>query len=251
MHFDRRQALGSLAAGLTAGSLLTGRTVQPAAAATPDGVCVLWPQLDEGPYYFDPHLVRSDIAEGRPGAPLKLTLKVLELGSCKPLANARVDIWHADARGIYSGYASQGDKRDISTAGQKYLRGTQATDADGAVVFNTIYPGWYPGRTPHIHVKAFLESKMVVTGQAFFPDDFSAKIYRGTAPYSARPTPDTNNATDGIYQTGEKDGGGTVLALADEGGVIQARLTIAVDRSGEAARKAEGWAQYLWSLLGR
>ena len=209
------------------------------------GTCVLWPQLDEGPYYFDPKQVRSDITGGHTGVPLKLMIKVQEFGSCKPVANARVDIWHADAGGIYSGFAGQGDKRNVSTKGETYLRGTQMTDADGLVTFTTLYPGWYPGRTPHIHVKAFLGKKMVVTGQAFFPDAFSAKIYHDKQPYSARPVADTTNGTDGIFGDGEKHGGGTLLALTETGGGVEGKLTISVDTSGEAARKAEGWGGYL------
>lgn len=252
MQFSRRQAIGSLIASAASCSLApaTARAQQaPAAASGPDGICILWPQLEEGPYYFDPNLKRADISEGRPGAPVKLVLKILELGSCKPLANARVDVWHADASGIYSGYSGQGDKHDTSTKGQTYLRGTQTTDENGVVTFNTIYPGWYSGRTPHIHVKGFLDQKTVVTGQAFFPDDFSARVYRETQPYASRPVPDTTNKTDGIFRDGEKEGGGTVLALVNEGGIIQASLTISVDRSG-AARNAQGWGRTLWKWLG-
>jgi len=249
MQLSRRHALMGFVTGLATVSLDWLLGTAPASAA--DGTCVLWPQLDEGPYYFDTKLVRADITEGRPGAPLKLNLLVVESGPCKPMAGIRVDVWHADAGGIYSGYSGQGDKRDTSTRGEKYLRGTQVTDASGAVVFNTIYPGWYPGRTPHIHVKAFLADKMVVTGQAFFPDEFSAKVYREKAPYSVRPVPDTTNKTDGIYQDGQTEGGGTVLAMAEEVGVIQARLTISIDQTGDTAGKAEGWGHYFMRLLGR
>ena len=243
MPVSRRQVVTGLAAALTLPPLAVWRAVGPAAAG--EGTCVLWPQLDEGPYYFDPKQVSRDITGGRPGLPLKLTIKVQEFGSCKPFANARVDIWHADAGGIYSGYSGQGDKQDVSTKGETYLRGTQITDAGGEVTFNTIYPGWYPGRTPHIHVKAFLGNKMVVTGQAFFPDAFSARIYHAKAPYSARPAADTTNAVDGIFGDGEKNGGGTVLALTEAGGGVEGRLTISVDATGQAARKAEGWGRYL------
>ena len=255
MKLSRRQALASLvtasAGQIPLAAIGFADTAPPSAANGPDGVCVLWPQMVEGPYYFDPKLVRQDIAEGRPGAPVKLVLKIVEFGSCKPLANVRIDVWHADADGIYSGYNGQGDHRDTSTKGQSYLRGTQMAGLDGSVMFSTIFPGWYPGRTPHIHIKAMLDDKTIVTGQAFFPDAFSERIYRGATPYSTRPVPDTTNATDGIYQNGEKDGGGIVLALAEEGSVIVAALTIAVDRIGGAARKSQSWGDRLREVFGR
>jgi protocatechuate 3,4-dioxygenase beta subunit len=242
MRVSRRHVVTGLVAALAV-PLALWRAAGTAKAGI--GTCVLWPQLDEGPYYFDPKQVRSDITEGRAGVPLTLTIKVQEFDSCKPLANARVDIWHADAGGIYSGYPGQGDKQNVSTKGQHYLRGTQITGANGEVTFNSIYPGWYPGRTPHIHVKAFLGNKMVVTGQAFFPDTFSARIYHDKAPYSARPVADTTNAADGIFGEGEKNGGGTILAMSEVGAGVEGRLTISVDSTGQAARKAEGWSGYL------
>ncbi len=223
---------------------------QPAAATAPDGVCTLWPQVDEGPYYFDPHLVRTDITDGRPGAPVTLTFKLIELGSCRPLSNVRIDIWHADAGGVYSGFVGQGDQHNVSTTGKAYLRGSQMTDASGVATFKTIYPGWYPGRTPHIHVKAFFEDKTLVTGQAFFPDEFSTRVYKERAPYKSRPVADTTNATDGIFQDGNKSGGGIVLALTDAGGIIQAALTIAVDRFGKAAQRSQGWFGTLLRVIG-
>jgi hypothetical protein len=41
-------------------------------------------------------------SEGRPGIPFTLHIDVVEVGTCKPIANAAVDIWHCDAAGIYS-----------------------------------------------------------------------------------------------------------------------------------------------------
>ncbi len=222
-----------------------------AAAEQPAGMCILQPQAVEGPYYFDPSQVRSDIAEGMPGAAVKLVLHVVDAQGCAALPGLRVDIWHADARGVYSGYSGQGDARDISSKGATYLRGTQMTGSDGRVTFRTIYPGWYPGRTPHIHLKVFLDKTTLVTGQNYFPDDLSAKIYRERAPYSARPVADTSNARDGIFMDGARDGGGTVFAIESEGDLIVASLLIGVDRTGSAARKAGGWGDELRRLIGR
>ncbi len=222
-----------------------------AAAEQPAGLCVLQPQAVEGPYYFDPNQVRRDIAEGVPGAPVKLVLQIVDAQGCAPLSSLRVDIWHADARGIYSGYSGQGDRRDVSTKGATYLRGTQITGSDGRVTFRTIYPGWYPGRTPHIHLKVFLDRTTLVTGQCYFPDDVSAKIYRERAPYSARPVADTSNARDGIFNDSLRDGGGTVFAMESEGDLVVASLLIGVDRTGSAARKAGGWSDYMRHLIGR
>ena len=98
----------------------------------------------EGPFYFDPKLVRSDITEGKQGAPLSLTLQILEANDCAPVPDTRVDVWHTDALGLYSGYEQQ---QTGSSEGETFLRGTRLTGGDGEVRFTTIYPGWYPGRT--------------------------------------------------------------------------------------------------------
>ena len=80
----------------------------------------------------------------------------MEAGSCAPIAGAMVDIWHTDGYGRYSGFRGQGSD-GADTTGETFLRGTQVTDGDGLVEFETIYPGWYPGRTAHIHFKAYTE----------------------------------------------------------------------------------------------
>jgi protocatechuate 3,4-dioxygenase beta subunit len=149
-------------------------------------VCFLTPQSIEGPFYLEPRLVRAQIAEGRPGVPLRVDLRVIDGATCKPTAGARVDIWHADAQGIYSGYEGQGDKENLSTVGQKFLRGTQFADGKGAVSFETIYPGWYTGRATHIHFKVYLDKQTVLTGQMYFPDAINEFIYANIPAYAGR-----------------------------------------------------------------
>ena len=107
--------------------------------------CVLAPEQTEGPYYVDDQKVRRDITEGKAGVPLDLLLTVVDASTCRPLRGAAVDVWHCDAAGVYSGV--QGNTRS-------FLRGIQRTNAKGLALFETIYPGWYPGRTVHVHVRS-------------------------------------------------------------------------------------------------
>ena len=148
--------------------------------------CVLTPEAGEGPFYLDPKLQRSDITSGQAGAPLQLALQVVRAGDCATLANARVDVWQADALGLYSGYEKQSGVGGISTkaaAGQQYLRGTQFTDTAGNVRFRTIFPSWYGGRTPHVHFKVFLGGNEVVASQIFFPDEITREVFAQWQPY--------------------------------------------------------------------
>ena len=127
--------------------------------------------------------------------------------ACKPLPDARVDIWHADASGIYSGY--RGQPGNISTEGETFMRGTQFADANGIVEFRTVYPGWYPGRTTHIHFKVFLDQASVLTGQIFFPDEVSDQVYATVAPYNERSARrDTTNEQRPHRPTGDRRLGG-------------------------------------------
>jgi protocatechuate 3,4-dioxygenase beta subunit len=147
--------------------------------------CKLYPEETQGPYYRNVDLFRRDITEGRPGVRLTLAMQVLRESGCDPIRGVDVEIWHANARGLYS------------EAGT-FLRGTQTTDGNGAVRFETIYPGWYPGRTTHVHFKVHLPGGSVVTSQMYFPEEITAAVY-ATAPYDARPHKDTSNAADPIY----------------------------------------------------
>lgn len=153
--------------------------------------CTLTPEQTEGPYYVDVGSIRNDIREDRAGVLLHLGLRIRDAHSCVPFPNAVVDIWHADADGDYSGF---GD----APPGSTFLRGAQVTDTDGIVEFVTIYPGWYPGRTPHIHVKVHLDRSTLLTTQVYFHDGLSEAVYEHE-PYSARGPADRTNAQDGIF----------------------------------------------------
>ncbi|BAY45122.1 dioxygenase subfamily protein [Scytonema sp. HK-05] len=170
-------------------------------------MCVVRPEQTEGPYFVDEKLKRSDIrsdpSDGsvKDGVPLKLTLRVSGISStgCMPNAGAIVDIWHCDALGVYS------DVNDpsFSTVGKKFLRGYQVTDANGTVEFTTIYPGWYQGRTVHIHFKVRTTTtsgqRYEFTSQLYFDDSITDRVH-AQAPYASKGQRTFKNPQDGIFQ---------------------------------------------------
>jgi protocatechuate 3,4-dioxygenase beta subunit len=158
--------------------------------------CVLTPEMTEGPYYLTGEPERRDVTEGKAGTPLRLQLTVADATRCTPIPGAVVEIWHADAQGVYSGFGAGASNRT-------FLRGSQVADANGVATFDTIYPGWYQGRAAHIHMKA-RQSKaasQVHTGQMFFDEAVNDAVYGG-GPYAGRAGRRTLNAQDGIYQGG-------------------------------------------------
>jgi len=182
---NRRTAVGVLG-GLVFGTVAAVRGRRALAQA----VCTLTPEQIEGPFYLDQARIRDAISEGKPGVPLQLMLRVLEASaSCAPIPQAAVDVWQCDALGIYSGYEgaaiAPGHVEPVDD--KTFLRGTQLTDAAGAVRFRTIYPGWYSGRTPHVHLKLRVGAKAVTT-QLYFPDEVTNAVY-ARAPYDRHPSP--------------------------------------------------------------
>ncbi|MCW3063070.1 MAG: intradiol ring-cleavage dioxygenase, partial [Solirubrobacterales bacterium] len=171
-----------------------------ATRATAASCVVLDPEVTAGPYWIANHLTRRNIAGGLAGLPLRLQFTVENVSTCKPITGADVEIWHANAVGVYSGFGAGAGSRT-------FLRGHQKADAHGRVLFDTIYPGWYRGRTPHIHLKVHVGGNVVHTGQVFFPDRTSDAVYRSSA-YKSHGQPDTTNARDMIYA---QAGGSTAL----------------------------------------
>ena len=210
-RISRRQALGALGT-VSLGALLGAcgnadrkvattdggsATVEPKTSPASSlaekldaaGACAQTAEQTEGPYYFDADAIRSDIREDRDGTVLTLALRVREADGCTPIENAIVDIWHCDAGGVYSGF-DDGE-------GERFLRGAQATNADGIARFTTIYPGHYQGRTVHIHVKVHLDRRTVLTTQLYFDDGVSDRVFAGGG-YSGAEGRQRNDS-DGIF----------------------------------------------------
>ena len=185
------------------------------ASAKPTASCVLKPQQTEGPYFVDEKLNRSDIRSDpsdnsvKQGVPLRLAFQVSRIdgSSCVPVQGAIVDIWQCDALGVYSDVTDP----SFNTVGKKFLRGYQVTDANGTVEFVTIYPGWYPGRTVHIHFKIRTNSasqqSYEFTSQLYFDDALTDQIH-AQPPYAAKGQRTLKNDQDDIFQ-----GGGEQLML--------------------------------------
>jgi protocatechuate 3,4-dioxygenase beta subunit len=193
--------------------------------------CVVTPAQTEGPYFVDEKLNRADIrpdpTNGKvsAGAPLDLEIRVYRVanGACTPYQNAMVDIWQCDAMGLYS------DVRDtngfFNTAGQKFLRGYQLTDASGIAKFTTIYPGWYQGRTVHIHFKVRSSTGARVaefTSQLYFDDAVTDKVL-AQAPYNTKSGSRTRNERDGLFGRGGRQ---LMLTVGERGAGYHAAFDI-------------------------
>jgi protocatechuate 3,4-dioxygenase beta subunit len=218
---------GPSASGRAAGSPATTTATSHAAPATtsapprpsaagllgPPAPCQPTPATIAGPTWFDAHVVRSDVRDGKPGMELDLTLRVVKAAGCAPVAGAVVDLWQADAGGVYSGFAGSGSGDGGAPDGQdqygkpqskatdpgRALRGTQDTGPDGVVQFTTIYPGWYPTRTPHLHVEVHVGGATVLTTQLFFDDAVSDRVYASNPAYQQHGQRDTRNGTDPFF----------------------------------------------------
>ena len=176
----------------------------------------------------------------KPGERLALALMVNDVtgGQCRPLEGATVDVWQCDAQGIYSGV--QDGRVGFNTVGQKFLRGVQTTNAKGLALFTTIYPGWYPGRTVHIHFKVRAKAPAGAyefTSQWYFDEALNEKIL-ADARYAKPGRRDTTNATDGIY----KNSGGDQLLLAPLATAdgLAASYAIGLDLADAAVGRADG-----------
>ena len=154
---------------------------------------------------------------GRPGLPLVLRFTILNAKTCSVIKNADVEIWHCDALGNYSG---------VNGASSRFLRGHQKSNANGKAEFLTIFPGWYRGRTPHIHMKVHVGGQEVHTGQIFFNEKITAAVYK-QAPYAGRGTYDTPHSSDNIYE--QAGGANAQVKLAKRTGGLKGYVgTIAI-----------------------
>lgn len=189
--------------------------------------CVLTPEETEGPYYVKSSQIRQDITEGKAGQAMQLVLTVVNARTCEPIPNAMVDVWHADAEGVYSAYTGQGDSRSVDTTGKTFLRGIQVTDSKGQATFTSLYPGWYRGRTTHIHFKIHFNDNTRVTSQLYFPEDISTAVYTSHSAYKTRGDKDTPNATDSVM-SGTSGPERLLVKVAKQGDIYVASNTIGI-----------------------
>lgn len=195
---DVGDAAASLAAGGTAGFI--GAFESPFTDEPGPG-CELTCEQVLGPCYADVGLDRRDVTDGRLGWPMRLDFRLLQADGCTPLEGATLEIWHTDSEGNYSGSEPAicrptEDGANLLT----FMRGTQTSDAAGQLAFDAIFPGWYPGRTPHIHLTVRVGGEERLTTQIYFRDELAAFAYLEHPDYNHRPVQDTDNSGDGIAQ---------------------------------------------------
>lgn len=225
--WSRREVLGVLGAAAGAAALPGCGQAKAQDLANPGQAldCVVTPAQTEGPYFVDERLSRADIRVDpttgavKDGLPLRLQVNVSRVdgSACTPVDGAYVDVWQCDALGVYS------DVRDFQglfdTRGQQFLRGYQVTGRNGAAEFVTIYPGWYGGRTVHIHFKvrmfAGAQRSYELTSQLYF-DDAITDLVHARPPYNAKGARDTRNDRDRIYRA-RNSGSKLLLRLSPDG----------------------------------
>lgn len=162
--------------------------------------CVLVPSETAGPFPLDlsenEFFFRQEIQEDRVGVRLRQRVRIIGAGNCEPMPNVRVNIWHCDRDGVYSGYASMGSD------GETWCRGYQFTDANGECEFVTIFPGWYPGRVTHVHFQVHVSSQYSVVSQWTWPHADAVDAVESNADlYPAGPDP-LSPEQDGVFANG-------------------------------------------------
>ena len=206
---------GTGSTGSTGGAGGAGGTIETGAWATggtasmtgtyPDpfteglgSTCELLCAATLGPCYAAT-LVRKDISEGQNGLPVRLAFLLVD-EACKPVEGATIDIWHTSATGLYSGddSISMCTLDNAEAVAARWFRGVQSTDAKGRADFDTCFPGWYNGRTIHIHFTIRVKDVEYVTSQLFFDDALTDEIIASEPVYKDRGKRDTTNANDGV-----------------------------------------------------
>lgn len=206
-------------AGTTSSTSTTGNSAN-------NGSCSVTDSETAGPYptKTPSSYVRSNIVDGQAGVPLTVKITICNTNnSCAALSGALVDIWHCTAQGYYSEYTDGpgAGYQTVDYTGSHFLRGRQTTDSSGLVTFTSIYPGWYSGRAPHIHVHVYNSSgtSLLVTQMAF-PTDVCNTVYTTATDYKAHGTQDTANTADMVFSDSLDDELATVTGNITGGYVL-------------------------------
>lgn len=189
--------------GASHGHPLEAHDDGPLPQPMPGGGCALIPSETAGPYPLDlsgnETYFRSDIREEQLGADHRVRLRIVGSSNCLPMQNCRVDIWHCNADGYYSGYTTNAHSGQQNHNNARFLRGIQMTDANGEVEFLTKFPGWYPGRTCHIHFQVYLNSMLQVTSQFCYPTAAKNALLTSVDPYTTWGADPLSPSQDGIF----------------------------------------------------
>ncbi len=185
-----------------------------------------------GPCYFASD-TDEDISLDRIGLPMQVCFQLID-SNCDPLANHVIEAWHCDNRGVYSGdtsnsadasefdgeFCTDGDQQAQSSS---YLRGQRTTDSQGRANFKSIFPGWYPGRTIHIHVAITdPQGSTRLVSQFGFTDEVADEICATQEHYADRGVQDTPLSNDVVFPSDPEsflmatrpNTDGTLLAVA-------------------------------------
>ncbi|TFK55283.1 aromatic compound dioxygenase [Heliocybe sulcata] len=259
----RRKAKRSLHMKRDVIASTTLSTETPHYTTIQNNTCVTAPEVTEGPYYINNELVRTNLTEDQSGVPFIMDIGVLDVTTCTPLSNAFVELWHANATGVYGGYpatlggppASDSDAASDSSSGsasssasaaptggaggpgggrggspaylrnETFLRGGYTTNENGVVEIASIWPGFYEGRTPHVHTFVHLNWEMsdngtlvsdagnlAHIGQFFMDDSWSDQVF-AVAPYTENTNNRTYNTEDGILSEENADGNNAFFDL--------------------------------------
>lgn len=193
-----------------------------------NGSCPVSPSETKGPFPIKTpsQLVLENIKSDRVGIALLINLKIENTNNnCAPLPNVLVDVWHCDKDGNYSEYGGTQMQQTDYTA-VHFLRGRQTTNSNGEVSFLSIYPGWYQGRAPHIHVEVLSSNgtSLLVT-QIAFPENISSVVYSSTN-YSAHGQADTSNLKDNIFADSLTSELATVTGNLTDGYTLTKTITV-------------------------
>jgi len=244
-----------------AGALATDGSVDAASFATGSGAflsgkdygnpfsgaigptCIAYAEATKGPCHSNTYQ-RKDVSDGLVGLPTRFELLVVDT-ACAPVPNAIVEVWYASPAGTYSkaaqaideGTGYSGSLSDLNTAfctgndatalASNWLRGYQTSGNDGRVTIDGIYPGWYSGRTTHVHFIVTSNGKTSSTSQMLFDETLNTKVYTQHPSYKARGDKNTTNANDMVAR-GLNLSTSTMSIAQQSDGALVAWLAIAI-----------------------
>lgn len=201
-------------------------------SSSSSSTCKVGDTETDGPYPLynkrDATITHADITEGKTGLPLNMVIAVKNVSAnCALLPNARVDVWHCDKDGYYSGYTNTGYLGTQDNTAKTFCRGIATTDANGIAKFTSIYPGWYQGRVTHIHAQIYVNNVLKLTTQIAFPEEINTAVYN-TELYKTHGQNSTKNSTDSIIKDSLSNELASVTANASGGYDLNHTIFIAV-----------------------